>query len=464
MTATLDPRFPALHRVHPRGWINDPNGIHRTADGRWHVFFQYNPASVLHQDIHWGHMSSPDLVSWREEPLGPSPRPGGLDQDGCWSGVALLDGEGEAAVPTLVYSGVDGTENQFARVLVARLDPRGIEVVRPGTVAAEVPEVPGLIGVRDPFLFEHGGKRWGVQGAGVREEGGFVPTLLLYSCEDLERWELVGTLLHGDDPVAAEHSPADLWECPQLVEVDGRWVLLLSRWGHPSTHERQTLQVDYLVGDLVEEADGTPRFVPTAGGQVDLGPDFYAPQAVVDPDGDRVLLWGWSWEDVARTPEQTAEQGWAGVLTFPRELRLDGEELRADPAAELTALRAEPLVLGAADGGGGRGVAAADGDRGSADVDGTGGDVAVLELAAPARAEVRTRGRLVVEILGKGGEVHEVLAADDGPATLFLDASLLELLPEGAAPRTLRLYPEAEDQGRVRGALEEAWRLEVPGR
>jgi beta-fructofuranosidase len=70
----------------------------------------------------------------------------------------------------------------------------------------------------------------------------------------------------------------------------------------------------------------------------------------------------------------------------------------------------------------------------------------------------------VVEILGKGGEVHEVLAADDGPATLFLDASLLELLPEGDAPRTLRLYPEAEDQVRVRGALEEAWRLEVPGR
>ena len=31
MTEPLDPGFPALHRVHPRGWINDPNGIHRTA-------------------------------------------------------------------------------------------------------------------------------------------------------------------------------------------------------------------------------------------------------------------------------------------------------------------------------------------------------------------------------------------------------------------------------------------------
>ena len=46
-----DPHLPTLHRVHPRGWINDPNGIHRTADGRWHVFFQYNPASARHELI-----------------------------------------------------------------------------------------------------------------------------------------------------------------------------------------------------------------------------------------------------------------------------------------------------------------------------------------------------------------------------------------------------------------------------
>jgi beta-fructofuranosidase len=474
MTETLDPRFPALHRVHPRGWINDPNGIHRTADGRWHVFFQYNPASARHERIHWGHMSSLDLASWREEPLGPVPRPGEPDQDGCWSGVGLLDqapgepvaadaelstgavvdgGSSVPAVPTLVYSGVDGTENQLARVLVARLDASGTELVRPGVVAAEVPEVPGLIGVRDPYLFEHGGKRWGIQGAGVSEEGRFVPTLLLYSCEDLERWELVGRLLHGDDPIAVEHSPADLWECPQLVHLDGRCVLLLSRWGHPSTHERSTLQVDYLVGDLVDGPDGAPRFAPTGGGQVDIGPDFYAPQAVVDAEAGRVLAWGWSWEGQQRTQEQTDAQGWAGALTFPRELRLDGEELRSVPAPELRALRAEALSLGAVTGADGGGTPAV----------GTVG-ISELLLEVPARAEVRTRGLLVVEILGADGTAREVFSADDGPATVFLDASLLEHLPDAASPRTLRLYPAEGEQVRVRGALAEAWRLEVPAR
>ena len=75
MSIAPDHQFPTLHRAHRRGWINDPNGI-MEADGRWHVYFQYNPASARHEHIRWGHVSSPDLVSWREEPEGPTPRPG----------------------------------------------------------------------------------------------------------------------------------------------------------------------------------------------------------------------------------------------------------------------------------------------------------------------------------------------------------------------------------------------------
>lgn len=438
MTETLDPHFPALHRVHPRGWINDPNGILRGADGRWHVFFQYNPASARHELIRWGHMSSTDLVSWREEPLGPQPRPGEADEDGCWSGVGLLDPAGDpAGVPTLVYSGVDGVENQLARVIVSRLDPTATRLTEPGRVVADVPRIDGLIGVRDPFLFRHGGRRWAVQGAGVRTQAGYVPTLPLYACDDLEQWEHVGTLLDGDDPIAAEHAPADLWECPQLVQVGQRWVLLLSLWRHPDNAAISTVQVNYLVGDLVETADGAPRLVPTSGGRVDLGPDFYAPQAI--PDGDRVLLWGWSWEGRERTQQQSDDQGWAGTLTFPRELRLSGEELRAVPAPELASLRATPLEL----------------------VD-DGSGASVLELPAPARAELRATGQLTVEILGADGTAREIASHLAGPATAFLDGSLLEILPDDAEPVTVRLYPGAGERVRVRGALESAWTLEVP--
>nr|WP_250647042.1 hypothetical protein [Brachybacterium epidermidis] len=117
-------------------------------DGRWHVYFQYNPQSARHERIHWGHMSSADLAHWREEPMGPVPRDGEADADGCWSGVGLLDRQQDpAGVPTLVYSGVDGRgDNAFSRVLVARADRALEQLVDPGRVVAEVPRIPGLIG------------------------------------------------------------------------------------------------------------------------------------------------------------------------------------------------------------------------------------------------------------------------------------------------------------------------------
>ena len=56
---------PLLH-IHPRsGWLNDPNGLCRI-DGTYHVFFQHNPAAPVHADIHWGHVSSTDLLHWTE--------------------------------------------------------------------------------------------------------------------------------------------------------------------------------------------------------------------------------------------------------------------------------------------------------------------------------------------------------------------------------------------------------------
>ena len=105
-----DPAFPQFHPRPARGWINDPNGL-SYADGRFHVFFQYNPDSARHQRICWGHLSSPDLVHWDEEPVALRPQPGGPDALGCWSGVVTDDG----GVPTAAYSGVDTVGGAFPR-------------------------------------------------------------------------------------------------------------------------------------------------------------------------------------------------------------------------------------------------------------------------------------------------------------------------------------------------------------
>ena len=424
------PHFPALHRVHPRGWLNDPNGILHH-DGRWHVYFQHHPEEPRHRDILWGHMSSPDLVRWREEPHGPVPRPGEADRGGCWSGVGLVDtAEDGAPLPTLVYSGVDGVRNDVSQVVVARTDAQ-LQGVTRSVVAAPVPEELDLEGVRDPFVLTLDGHRWAIQGAGIREGEAVVPAILLYDATDLEHWEYRGTLLTGHDPVAAEHVPAEIWECPQLVRIGDEWALLVALWYRSERVPGSITESAYLLGSLTTGEDGLPRFAPRTGGSVDTGPDFYAPQAVVDPDGERVLLWGWSWEHAGRTQEQTDAQGWAGCLTFPRELGLDGDLLVSSAPAELTALRGTELTAQAGE----------------------------LEVTAPLRAEVRTAGPVTVTLHRAGGAEETLLEHTGGPATLLLDAGILELLPTSGTPSTVRLYPEQGDAVRFQGEIEQAWEL-----
>ncbi|MDO5661417.1 MAG: glycoside hydrolase family 32 protein [Brachybacterium sp.] len=427
-----DPHFPDLHRVHRAGWINDPNGIMRIGD-RWHVFFQYNPHSARHDRIRWGHVSSPDLVSWREEPMGPQPRDGEADADGCWSGVGLV----EDGVPTVVYSGVDGIENHRSRVVVQRSHDGGATWQPSPGVAADIPAEPDLDGIRDPFLFEAAGRKLALQGAGLRrQDGTLVPAVLVFDRSDLDQWRYLGPLLTGDDARAAHLAPADLWECPQLVRIGGRWVLILSRWaaiGGPDGGNALN-GVAYLVGDLDADAE-VPTFHPTAGGPADLGPDFYAPQAVIDRD--RVLLWGWSWEGKARTQDQTDTQAWAGCLTFPRELALTGDTLAARLPRELNTLVGERIEP----------------------VDGSAEDV---HLEHPARAITRSANGVRVTLQHRDGTESVLAEVTDGPVTVLVDASILEVLPAADAPRTVRVYPEDGERLRITGAEITAHRLRLP--
>ena len=85
--AATDRHRPRYHFTARRGWINDPNGV-TWHGGRWHVFYQHNPAAPHWGDIHWGHASSADLLHWHDEPLAlaPSREPGAPDGHGCFSG------------------------------------------------------------------------------------------------------------------------------------------------------------------------------------------------------------------------------------------------------------------------------------------------------------------------------------------------------------------------------------------
>ncbi|MGP4031762.1 glycoside hydrolase family 32 protein [Pseudarthrobacter sp. 1C304] len=440
-----DPAFPRFHPRPAQGWINDPNGL-SYVDGRYHVFFQHNPDSARHHSICWGHLSSPDLVRWDEEPVALRPRPGGPDALGCWSGVVTVDG----GVPTAVYSGVD-TDGGHSRVVLARADSSLRNWAQDGHVAAEVPPDPQVTAVRDPFLFTFGGRRFALQGAGLASGHAAV---LLYSVDDLRSWRYEGIWFSTEDPLAARHLPAAIWECPQLVRVPDSsgaetWVLMASLWqpGDLHTHPHG---VGYLLGSLAAGPAGLPVFTPASGGKADLGREFYGPQILALPD--RALLWGWSCElddsgdRPGRSQAETDRAGWAGILTFPRQLSVHGGVLAVEPAPELSAYRGDMLHRGAA---------------------GT--------LALPAFAEVRVAGgegtlRLVlVSSVGAAAGQRRTVFADEvaggDELRIFVDASMVEVYRHGSVPTTLRAYPGPGEEWQLElphGAAADVWELRHP--
>lgn len=437
-----DPAFPRFHPRPAQGWINDPNGL-SYIDGRYHVFFQYNPDSARHGAICWGHLSSPDLVHWDEEPVALRPQPGGPDALGCWSGVVTDDG----GVPTAAYSGVD-TVGGHSRVVLARADRTLRSWTQGGHIAAEVPPDPQVTAVRDPFLFSFQGRRFALQGAGLASGHAAV---LLYSVEDLHRWRYEGIWFSTQDPLAARHLPAEIWECPQLVRVPDSsgaetWLMMASLWLAADQHDHPN-GVGYLLGSLVPNGSGLPAFTPASGGKADLGREFYAPQLLALPD--RALLWGWSGESAARedrsgrSQDQIDGAGWAGILTFPRQLSVHGGVLAVEPAPELRAYRGGRLHHGAA---------------------GT--------FPVPPESEVRVAGgegtlRLVLVSAGQRRTVFADTVAGGDELRIFVDASIVEVYRHGSVPTTLRAYPGPGEEWQLElphGAAADVWELRQPGR
>ncbi|WP_051865292.1 glycoside hydrolase family 32 protein [Streptomyces griseus] len=329
-TASPDPYRPIAHLRPPRNWINDPNGL-VFHDGHYHVCYQYNPHGTDHANMHWGHFRSPDLLSWEPLPIALSPTPGAVDADGCFSGNAVSDGDRLVAF----YSAY--RQDRWSQPVTTAESHDGGLTFRPSgeLIVAESPE--GCTMYRDPYIWRDGNGWRMLVGAALADGRG---AALLYESPDLDTWTYRGPLdarepefVDGTDLHTGEG-----WECPQYLSSDtGPDALLFSAWNDDDSPRC----VAALIG---EERDG----VLDAGAPVlvDHGPDCYAPALLRAPDG-RWLLWGWSAE--ARDQVWAAEDGWAGVLTLPRETSVEadgdgGGTLRQQPAAELLSLRGEHSV------------------------------------------------------------------------------------------------------------------------
>ena len=339
-----DPMRPQYHLQPARGWMNDPCGPIYWR-GRYHMFFQYNPHAAIWGDMHWAHATSPDMVHWHREPIALAPTPGGPDQDGCFTGTAVV-AEGK---PTFLYTGVrkvpsdqatlrDGNSNLRETQCLAVAEDDALLHWRKQSqpVIAAPPAGMEITGFRDPAPWrnEQDGQWYTIVASGLRGVGGNV---LLYKSADLRHWQYLYPLAQGKwsgKPGANPVDTGEMWECPDFFPLgdqqDGKHVLI------HSTEGRTIWQIGTLQNGKTDRA--TMLFHAESEGLLDHG-GYYAPKTQLDAHGNRIL-WGWIQE--TRPQAEYSVAGWAGMMSLPRRLSIANGQLVMGPAPEIESLRTAP--------------------------------------------------------------------------------------------------------------------------
>ena len=326
--AFIDEKYrPLYHQTPRRGWMNDPNGMFYK-DGVWHLFYQYNPYGSMWGNMHWGHSTSTDLVSWKDEGVALAPDAWGT----MFSGSCVVDENNTAGF---------GHGTVIAMYTSSRPTPFGGDVQAQclaystdgGKTFTKYEGNPVLTAeekdFRDPNMFWNEDiNAWNLILAVGQE-------MRIYSSPNLKDWKEECRFGLG----CGNHD--GVWECPDLFKLNGKWVLVCNinpggPFGGSATQ--------YFVGDF----DGhkfTCDSAPQVTKWMDWGKDHYATVSFWGaPEGRRtVLAWMSNWQYANDVPTMQ----YRSANSIARDLGLfeDSGEwyVSVKPAPEMLAARGKKV-------------------------------------------------------------------------------------------------------------------------
>ena len=323
----------ASYHIEPNtGLLNDPNGF-SYYNGKWVVFYQNYPFGPVHGLKQWVQMESDDLVHFAE--TGTTVLPDSkLDSHGAYSGSAMQFGDDLF----LFYTGNHRDENwvRHPYQIGALLRPDG-SLKKIDKVLIDQPEE-ATDHFRDPQIFEYNGQFYAIVGGQRKADlKGYVK---LYRSVDnrYDEWEVVGDLDFANDETAY------MMECPNLVFVDGKPVLLYC----PQGLDKAVLDYDNIYPNMYKIGQA---FDTNAAKMVDVGPlenldygfEAYATQAFNAPDGRALAI---SWLGLPDVEYPSDKYDHQGVLSLVKELTIKDGKLFQYPVKAIENLRGEEEVFG----------------------------------------------------------------------------------------------------------------------
>ena len=318
------------------GLINDPNGFSQF-NGKYHMFYQWNPLGTNHKNKTWAHSVSDDLLHWKR--LKTALRPDTwYSKDGVYSGSAIVDDDKLYLFYTGNVKDSDGNRESY-QCLAVSSDGENFERWEP-SIVNQPDEYTRHI--RDPKIWKKDGKFYAVIGIQSEDLEG---KAVLYSSENIKDWKFEGEI------AGANHGKIKdfgfMWECPDYFQLKDektgeiKDLLVFSPQGLEPEGDlyNNKYQTGYLFGKLDYEK---PEFeILSDFVEIDRGHDFYAPQSMEDDKGRRLIV-GWM-----GIPEEedfpTVKNEWLHCLTLPRELKVIDGKLYQVPINEMESIRGEKI-------------------------------------------------------------------------------------------------------------------------
>jgi beta-fructofuranosidase len=360
-----DPYRPAYHFCIPEGLSSnkidqvpfDPNGAF-FINGRYHLMYLYKRFGEESPGWSWGHVSSNDLINWRNHP---DALIANSKEEGAFSGGAFIDDDGKVI---LSYWKIKGNQRgvglaknidnnfdkweKFKENPVIKSTEWGITSLR-DSLGKNI-----FVGSADPSnIWKKNGKyylltgnllvlrKFGSKGKGLpaNKEENVLPKdsinyqgdrLYLFESKNLIDWNYLNEFYDSNRKWTRKTEDN---MCPSFLPLPSKPTGGISSSKHLLLFISHNKGCQYYVGDYKNN-----NFFPNNHGRMSWNDNgFFAPEAMIDGNG-RQIMWAWIFD--YRPKSMRRKSGWSGTYSLPRSLWLgkDGT-LRIRPVEELKSLR-----------------------------------------------------------------------------------------------------------------------------
>ncbi len=296
------------------GWINDPNGF-SYANGYYHIFYQYHPYSDYWGPMHWGHRTSKNLIKWSDETVSLAPLSNKVDGGAAFSGAAVFHYD----LHILYYTEHSKDKQVIKRALSRNKTDYTVDsnfIVSSNDVSFPLNQNE----FRDPFIFTKENRTFCLI-ASMDQSNNYVVVL----------FEVINFQFIYRNIILSKHQLGNMIECPVLIKVDDKDVLICSFLDTESVKNKYKNIASSVafIGNLNLD---NYEYTYIKSHQIHNGFDGYAQQVLYK---DKPIMISWLGMHTREVYSQYNNHNLTGTLSLPRELYIKNNHLYQNPITHI---------------------------------------------------------------------------------------------------------------------------------